>query len=168
MAVATAPFPETIRARVKSLVGGEINQRFDRGDGGPGGWWIVNEPELHLGDDMLRPAIAGWRRERMPTFPEAPWFDVAPDWVCEVVASGYVGGGRTKWPRYAQLGIPHGWILDLSGKDVECYRLEGAYWLYASAHEDSIRAEPFDACEINLASLWIDPEVDATPQSPQS
>jgi Uma2 family endonuclease len=147
-------FPGTRRARVKSLLGGVINQRFDRADGGPGGWWIINDSELHLGDDVLIPAIAGWRRERMPVFPEAHYFDVTPDWVCDIVATGFIS--RIKWPRYAQLGIPYGWLLDLSARGVECYRLEGAYWLCSSAYEDCVCAEPFEACTLALSDLWLE------------
>ena len=58
--------------RLKSVVGGnrppltassrltiEIGGPFDRGRGGPGGWWIIDEPELHLGEDILVPDLAG-------------------------------------------------------------------------------------------------------------
>ena len=148
------PLPETRRARVKSVLGGEINQLFDRGDGGPGGWWIIDEPEIHLGDVVLRPAIAGWRRERMPVYPEAPYFEIVPDWICEVFDDCHVGGGRKIWPTYAESGILNGWILDLATQAVENYRLSGKYWLYWSAHEDVVRAEPFEACEFDLRALF--------------
>ena len=75
-----------------------------------------------------------------------------------------------KLPRYARYGIPYAWIVDPKAHSVEVYRLEGDLYTVFSTHEGSamMRAEPFDACEIDLASLWIDPEIDATPPSPQS
>ena len=48
-----------------------------RGRRGPGGWWIIDEPELHFGPDVLVPDLAGWRRERMPeSSPTSP----GPNW----------------------------------------------------------------------------------------
>jgi Uma2 family endonuclease len=167
----SSPRPASRHARASTLLGAQITRRFDEGDGGPGGWWIVDEPELHLGRDVLVPDIAGWRRERMPVFPDVAWFDVAPDWICEVVSPSTTLLDRVrKLPRYARYGIPYAWVVDPKAHSVEVYLLKGELYSLFSTHEgaDVIRAEPFDACEINLASLWIDPEVDATLQSPQS
>ena len=80
------PRPAFPHAFAGSALGVEIGGPFQKGRGGPGGWWIIDEPELHLGPDVLVPDIAGWRRERMPAFPDAPWSDLAPDWVCEVLS----------------------------------------------------------------------------------
>src|SRR5207244_6097126 len=55
--------------------------------GKPGGWWILYEPELHFGDDVLVPDLAGWRREHMPEFPNVAWFAQAPDWACEALSA---------------------------------------------------------------------------------
>ena len=78
----THPRPAPRHARASSALGAKIGDPFDYG-GGPGGWWILDEPELHLADDILVPDIAGWRRERMPDFPDTAFFTLAPDWVCE-------------------------------------------------------------------------------------
>jgi Uma2 family endonuclease len=59
---------------------------FDEGSGGPGGCWILMEPELHLGDDVVVPDLAGWRRERLPVVPDAAHLELAPDWACEVLS----------------------------------------------------------------------------------
>ena len=77
------PRPALPHARTSSVLGGRARRTVRPRAGGPGGWWIIDEPELHLGDDVLVPDLAGWRRERMPGFPAGPWTDLAPDWVCE-------------------------------------------------------------------------------------
>lgn len=80
------PRAETLNARVTSKLGARLDGPFDSGDG-PGGWILLDEPELHLGDAVLVPDLAGWRRERMPHVPEdLVAFELAPDWVCEALS----------------------------------------------------------------------------------
>lgn len=74
----THPRPAMPQARVSSRLGGELDGPFDRGRGGPGGWILVDEPELHLGADIVVPDLAGWRRERLPRLPNAPFFELDP------------------------------------------------------------------------------------------
>ncbi|MGE0682703.1 MAG: Uma2 family endonuclease, partial [Candidatus Binatia bacterium] len=84
----TSPRPASPHARAASVLIQDVGP-FDRqtgGPGGPGGWWILFEPELHLDADILVPDLAGWRRERMPVLRDMPYFAQAPDWVCEVVS----------------------------------------------------------------------------------
>ncbi|MDE0716579.1 MAG: Uma2 family endonuclease, partial [Rhodospirillaceae bacterium] len=85
-ALHTHPRPAMPHARASSVLGGKIGDPFDFGEGGPGGWWIVFEPELHLGEDIVVPDIAGWRRARMAEFPDTAFVTLAPDWVCEVLS----------------------------------------------------------------------------------
>ena len=78
----TAPRPSFPHARAVSIISRQLDP-FDQGSGGsdgPGGWWILFEPELHLGADILVPDIAGWRRERMPVLEDVPYSELAPDW----------------------------------------------------------------------------------------
>jgi hypothetical protein len=82
----THPRPAPRHAWASSSLGGELVSPRDKGRGGPGGWWILDEPELHLGPHVLVPTLAGWRRERLPTLPEAAWFELTPDWICEVLS----------------------------------------------------------------------------------
>lgn len=84
----TQPRPGPKHARSASILNGEIIGPFDQGRGGPGGWWIWFEPELHLGPNILVPDLAGWRRERMPVFPDTAFFTLAPDWACEILSPG--------------------------------------------------------------------------------
>src|SRR5918994_1136860 len=83
-----SPRPASRHALAASLIGSDLVGPFHQGRGGPGGWWILFEPEVHLGGDVVVPNVAGWRRARLPEFPDTPAFTVAPDWVCEVVSPG--------------------------------------------------------------------------------
>lgn len=154
----TAPRPAMRHARASSVLGGELLRRFDRGDGGPGGWWLVDEPELHLGRDVLVPDIAGWRRETMPALPDAAWCDIAPDWICEVVSPATTGFDRAKkLPRYARNTVAHAWVVDPKAKTLEVYERRGDVFALVDAFtgNERVRAVPFDACELDLASLWL-------------
>lgn len=155
----TSPRPASRHARASSVLGGKLMPPFDIGDGGPGGWWIITEPELHLAPDILVPDLAGWRRERMPIYPDAAFFTLAPDWVCEVLSpsTGRLDRVR-KMPKYASNGVMHLWLVDPLQRTLEVYRLEGSRWLLMGGHggEDKVRAEPFEAIELDLALLWID------------
>ncbi len=154
----TSPRPASRHARASSILGGKLVPPFDQGDGGPGGWWIVDEPELHLGPDVIVPDLAGWRRERMPVFPDAAWFDLAPDWVCEVVSpsTGRVDRVR-KMPKYAANEISHLWLIEPVLQTLEVFRLDAGTWRLVATHggDEVVRAEPFDAIEIRLDALWI-------------
>jgi len=109
----TQPRPAPAHALATSNLGVELGQPFGRGRGGPGGWWILDEPELHLNADIFVPDLAGWRRERMPNLPKTAWFEMAPDWVCEVLSPATARTDRIlKLPRYAAAGIAHCWLID--------------------------------------------------------
>lgn len=149
--------PASRHARVASTLGGELGPPFDRGRGGPGGWIILDEPELHLGPDVLVPDLAGWTRERMPEMPDAPAFTLAPDWACEVLSASTAAIDRgEKLPIYARERMPHVWLIDPIIKTLEVLRLDGeTYRILATHHDDAlVRAEPFDAIELELAALW--------------
>lgn len=135
---------------------------FSRSLGGPegkGGWWILVEPELHLGEDILVPDLAGWRRERMPVIEDIPYTEQAPDWICEVISPST---GRTdrvrKMPIYAREKVGHIWLVDPLQRTLEIYRLEGQGWLLVGSHGDFERvyAEPFEAIEIGISRWWLE------------
>lgn len=140
-----------------SALNSELGAPFQFGRGGPGGWWILVEPELHLGDDTLVPDLAGWRRERLPRMPDAPAVTIAPDWVCEVLSPSTERLDRArKLPAYARHGVGHAWLINPSTRTLEVYRREGTSWVLVGTHADDaiVRAEPFDAIEIDLLRLW--------------
>ena len=152
--------PRVRHARSASRLGARLSWPFDEGIDGPGGWVILDEPEVHLGahePDILAPDLAGWRRERMPELPDTPYLTLAPDWVCEVLSPSTEGIDRAeKLPVYAREGVPHVWFLDPAVRTLELFRLDGASYRVIAVHQGdaTVRAEPFDAIELPLAVLW--------------
>jgi hypothetical protein len=59
----TSPRPAPKHARASSTLGEELGPPFNRGRGGPGGWIILDQPELHLDVSVLVSDLAGWRRD---------------------------------------------------------------------------------------------------------
>jgi Uma2 family endonuclease len=130
---------------------------FDSGRNGPGGWLILDEPELHMHGHILVPDLAGWRRERMPKMPAAPFLELAPDWVCEVLSPSTEAEDRAdKMPIYAHAGVSHAWLVDPIARTLEVFRREGERWSVLGTWRDEarVRAEPFEAFELELSALW--------------
>jgi Uma2 family endonuclease len=159
-----SPRPATPHARVEIQLGTSLAGSFDGPPGGankPGGWWILFEPELHFGKNVLVPDLVGWRHERMPRIPNVAAITLAPDWVCEVVSpsTGVIDRGR-KMSVYAREGVAHLWIIDPIIRTLEVYRLEGGRWIVAATYggDDPVRAEPFDAVTLEPARWWLEPE----------
>lgn len=158
------PRPARPHTNTASVLGGELHGPFRRGVGGPGGWVILYEPEIHLGPkpDKVVPDFAGWRRERMPDARGADegtpaHYDVAPDWVCEILSAGTEAIDRGKKMRiYRREGVEHAWLVNPIERTLEVYRLEGGRWVLLDTFEgnDVVRAEPFDAIELPLSLLW--------------
>jgi Uma2 family endonuclease len=154
------PRPAVRHARSSSGLGGILWGPFDSGRGGPGGWWILDEPELHLAEDVAVPDLAGWRRVRLPVIPDAAFLTVPPDWVCEVISPSTERIDRSRKMRiYGREGVGHLWLLDPIVRTLEVLRLEGGRWVLLATHSDTdvVRAEPFDEIEIELPALWSDP-----------
>jgi Uma2 family endonuclease len=153
----TSPRPAPRHADASSGLGGVLRSPFDRGRGGPGGWRILDEPELHLGCDVVVPELAGWRRERLPALPTDAYFSVAPDWVCEVISPSTAAMDRVKkLTIYAREQVRHAWLVDPLARTLEVLLLEGGRWTIRSTWSGLAvpRAEPFDAIELDLSLLW--------------
>jgi Uma2 family endonuclease len=152
------PRPRSRHARSTSAVGALLDPPFNWGDhGGPGGWVILDEPELHLDEQIVVPDLAGWRRERMPELPDAAFFELPPDWICEALSPSTAAFDRAeKMPIYAQQGVRHAWLIDPDLQTLEAFALEGSRWLLLAVfHGDvRVRVPPFEAVEIPLARLW--------------
>jgi Uma2 family endonuclease len=156
-----SPRPAVRLAAAASVLGEELGPPFKRGRGGPGGWIIINEPELHFANDVLVPDLAGWRRERMAVLPDAPFITLPPDWICEALSPGSFRFDRKqKMPIYAEQGVRNAWLVDPVERTLEFFRLVENRWLLLAtfADDERVRAEPFDAIELELGLLWADVE----------
>ena len=146
-------------ASVASTLGEELGPPFKRGRGGPGGWIILDEPELHIANEILVPDLAGWRRERLPAIENIAYSTLVPDWLCEVLSRSTEKSDRAeKLPIYASEGVKHVWLINPTHRTLEVLRLHEAKWLTLATHHDDqrVRAEPFEAIELDLAILWAD------------
>jgi hypothetical protein len=153
------PRPASRHAFAGSSLGSKVGTPFHHGEGGPGGWWVLFEPELHLGEDVLVPDLAGWRRERMPAFPDAPWFDLAPDWICEVLSPSTRRIDLTdKRDIYGAAGVGHLWLVDPKARTLEAFEHRASAWVLIAALKDAdeVRVPPFDAVAFSLSALWPD------------
>jgi Uma2 family endonuclease len=157
-----SPRPAGPHSVATSALGEELGPPFKRGRGGPGGWILLDEPELHFAHDVLVPDLAGWRRETMPAVANEPYFTIRPDWVCEVLSPSTERYDRAaKIALYAAAGVAHAWLVNPLQRTLEILRLSAATpreWSAIGVHRDDakVRAEPFQALELDLSILWRD------------
>lgn len=126
---------------------------------GPGGWWILMEPELHFGDDVIVPDQGGWRRERMPQMPNVAAATLAPDWVCEVVSPSTERIDRSRKMRiYAREGVSWMWLVDPILRTIEVYELIDGSWVVKTVHTSQApaRLAPFDVVELDVTQWWLE------------
>lgn len=155
----THPRPSPRHSVASSRLGGKLTPPFDFGDDGPGGWLILDEPELHLGEDIIVPDLAGWRRERMPSVPETAWIDLAPDWVCEVISPSTARYDRgEKREIYVREGVPHLWHVDPIDRLLEAFELQNGNWVLLKTlkNDEEVALPPFAAVPFSLGALWPD------------
>ncbi|MFZ4701548.1 MAG: Uma2 family endonuclease [Candidatus Methylumidiphilus sp.] len=147
------------------LVEGSLNIRlggpFHFGDGGgPGGWWIIPEPEIHFVRDtvVVVPDLAGWRRESMPAIPDDHRFEFVPEWVCEILSPSTMQKDRIKkLPLYARFGVAHAWLVDPVAQTLEAFSLTDGKWLLVATlkDDDPVSVPPFEATTFSLSDLWV-------------
>lgn len=150
--------PAPPHVHTASRLGARLDRYFvDDDDGGPGGWRILDEPELHLAADILVPDLAGWRMERMPELPETAYFEVAPDWACEILSpSTRKMDLMEKRPIYAREGVSHLWLIDPVSRTLEAFELRNGEWVLIAtlADDDDVKVRPFDAVTMKLSKFW--------------
>jgi Uma2 family endonuclease len=139
---------------------GPFRRRGGGGPASPGGWWFGNEVDVEFGPhEVYRPDVAGWRRERMPTFPKERPLRIRPDWVCEVLSESNARHDlQTKLRAYHDFKVPHYWIVDPAREllTVHAWREEGYVTALVASRKDRVRAVPFDAIEIFVGVLFGD------------
>ncbi len=158
-----SPRPSDPHAAIFTAAIGDLFPHFGKrsGGGGPGGWVIRGEPELHLDGilpDVFVPDIAGWKRERFPEQFRGHKFAVSPDWVCEILSPSTRSRDQiVKAPLYGRAGIGWLWIVDPEARVVEVFRNEHGLWVFVSEHQGALvtRMQPFDAVEIDLSEWWL-------------
>jgi Uma2 family endonuclease len=151
-----SPRPALPHAHAASVLGSKLGGPFHHS--GSGGWVTLDEPELHLGDDVLVPDLASWRRTRLPRVPTDAFLTLAPDWICEVLSASTETLDRGKKLRiYARERVAHAWLVDPLRQTLEVLSLESGKWNLRNRHEGrvSVRAAPFDAIEFDLGALWV-------------
>jgi Uma2 family endonuclease len=147
----------------------ELGPPLGRGRDGHGDWVILHEPELHLGDEIVVPDHAAWRRDQLPATPEGRFITVPPAWVCEVLSKATEKADRAeKMPIYAAHGVTYAWLAHPRWRTIEAFRIVDGKWLAVAVHSDADRAriEPFDAMELDLARLWVDAPLPARASEP--
>jgi Uma2 family endonuclease len=151
------PRPALDHANAASALGAGLDGPFRRRKGGPGGWIIVCEPEIHLAPDIVVPDLAGWRKDRMAELPRVSFVTIAPDWVCDVLSPSTASFDRgDKLKVYAREKVAHVWVVDPLARSLEVLVLDGPTYRVHDvfANDALIRAQPFDAIEFDLGTLW--------------
>ncbi|NOY92806.1 MAG: Uma2 family endonuclease [Deltaproteobacteria bacterium] len=153
----TQPRPAPAHAFAGMGLSVQLGGRYGAGGEGPGGWLILFEPELHLGPHVLVPDVAAWRSERMPHLPESAYFELAPDFCCEILSPSTARLDRVqKMPIYAEHDVSYVWLVDPAVQTLEVFALDGETYRFVSSHseDDMVEAVPFDAVPLDLARLW--------------
>ena len=143
----------------------ELGGPFQKGRSGPGGWILVPGPELRLGPHAISPVIVGWRRERLPHLPQTAYYDVVPDWICEILSPSTAANDRGPKRRiYTTYGVRHLWHLDPVAKLLEVFELRQDHWVLFESFQDgdTVKAPPFDAVPFQMSDL------SPLPPAPQS
>jgi len=152
------PRPRPRHSRAEAAVVDDLHGPFDRGRGGPGGWWILPEPGIEVPDSPeFSPDVAGWRHERLAELPDDEPIRVVPDWICEILSPTTRGYDfLVKRPFYARIGVSWLWYVDLEARTVTVSKLEDSKWVELSVvgEDATVRLEPFDAVEIDLSEWW--------------
>ena len=177
-----SPRPRPRHARVTSYLGALLVPPYALGRGGPGGWIILDEPELSLPNgglpapaglstadrrfDPVVPDLAGWRLTTMPDLPTTAQFHIRPDWICEVLSPSTARRDRMlKLPFYARAGVGHCWLIDPDQELVEVFENLGSQWKLVGVYggRETVSLAPFDEAPLELGLLWGPAETETEP-----
>jgi len=141
-------------------IGIVLGRRFQRRPGGrwPGGWWLVSEAEVEYeAHEIYVHDVAGWRRERLPERPTGRPLRTRPDWACEILSPSNAKRDLVdKFQTLQRTGVPHYWVIDPTEQTLIVHRWQPAGYLVVltASAGDVVRAEPFDAVELRVATLF--------------
>ncbi len=150
------PRPVPKHASALSALSAKLGNPFQFGDGGPGGWIFMTEPELHLGPHVVVPDVIGWRVERIAGLPDTAWIEIEPDWLCEILSASTETVDRGhKMPIYAIYGVPHCWLFNPTTELLEAYELRDGKWLLLATFDEAaeVKVAPFAAAPFPLRAL---------------
>lgn len=149
--------PRPAHGRAQRRLGSALDA-LDPDDPDAPGWWILPEPDWKLGPRrLLRPDVAGWRRERLPELPDGA-IDIAPDWVCEIPSADRLDHDlKFKAGVYLQQRVPWYWVAHAEGGVVQVLRNTGAEWAVHATFTrgDVARIPPFEEVEIAVGRLFL-------------
>lgn len=155
--------PDPPHCASQSALVGNLYPTFYRKPGGAGpntgGWWLLTEPDIQVGENVFRPDIGGWRHQRSPSLPVGKPITLRPDWICEVLSeSNRTNDTIRKLRRYHEAGLPHYWILSPSEGTLTVFRHqpEGFLTVMTADRHQRVRAEPFEAVELHVGQLLGD------------
>jgi Uma2 family endonuclease len=164
----THPRPMSGHIRASSRLGMVLGGPFDLGQGGPGGWVFLDDPQLHLGDHVVVPDLAGWRQERFPNVPEIVGIEVSPDWICEVLSESTERYDRSeKRLIYAKAGVRYLWLVDPRVRVLEAFVLVKDRWQLVAVvtGRELVAVPPFESHQFSLSALWpFDPPAESNPE----
>jgi Uma2 family endonuclease len=164
----TLPAPLPRHSRAQRAIGSFVGGPFDDNDGfgGPGGWWIFLEVDVALDKhEIVRPDLAGFRRERLPK-PDVRPIHVVPDWICEILSPSNEAHDRvTKKRLYARSGVRFYWLVNPEACTLEALELIEGRYVDAGSFDSTAtaRVPPFEAVELPIGRLFLprDPPADA-------
>lgn len=139
-----------------SVLYGLIFCSYWRDLGAPGGWVVLLRPEIRLEGETQIPDLAGWRVGRYAR-PGRGAFQVAPNWTCDVLPLKYTTSTwLAKESVYSRWGVQHAWTIEPAGRNLSVLRqCQGSWVLSVSVSGlGMLRAEPFEALELDLSLLW--------------
>lgn len=149
------PRPAPRHAIAASYLNGKLFNSF--GHDGRDEWIILFEPELHLRGDIFVPDLAGWKKSRMPQLPETAYFELVPDWICEILSPSTARLDRTvKMRCYAQAEVEYLWLIDPNNRILEAYQRQHQQWLLLASFSENeyVSVAPFAAISFDLSVLW--------------
>ncbi len=157
------PAPKHGQAQRKlSALVDPYGRRRPRGPDDPWGWWFLTEQEVWFEiNEVYRPDVSGWRRERLPVLPETTPIYVRPDWVCEILSPSNHRTDRVdKFDCYERCGVPHYWIVDPLKETLKAYRWapKGYLLVLTAEKHEKVKVEPFDLIDIPVAAFFGDEE----------